>query len=135
MTLRRRGVERYWDVRLLSGEPPRNWGCRDELDFHALISGPGGVAWILRLVQTGAEGEDPGTDLMEISRPDGLGDIAKLGLTLSEAKQLLANVQRKIAAAQARDHIVRRLDCPRCDGVCHVKETIRISGVPEREPE
>ena len=48
------------------------------------------MAWILRLVQTGAEGEDSGTDLMEISRPDGLGDIAKLGLTLSEAKQLLA---------------------------------------------
>src|SRR5271163_680268 len=59
---------------------------------------------------------------MEISRPDGLGDIAKLGLTLSEAKQLLANVQREIAAAQGRDHVVRRPDCPRCDGVCHVKD-------------
>ena len=59
---------------------------------------------------------------MEISRPDDLGDIAKLGLTLSEAKQLLANVQREIAAAQARDHVVRRPDCPRCDGVCHVKD-------------
>jgi hypothetical protein len=40
---------------------------------------------------------------MEISRPDGLGDIANLGLTLCEAKQLLANVQREIAAAKARD--------------------------------
>ena len=80
------------------------------------------MAWILRLVQTGAEGEDPGTGLMKISRPDGLGDIAKLGLTLSEAKQLLANVQREIAAAQARDHVVRRPDCPRCDGFCHVKD-------------
>ena len=80
------------------------------------------MAWILRLVQTGAEGEDPGTDLMEIARPDGLGDIANLGLTLSEAKQLLANVQREIAAAQARDHVVRRPGCPRCDGVCHVKD-------------
>jgi hypothetical protein len=80
------------------------------------------VAWILRLVQTSAEGEDPGTDLMEISRRDGLGDIANLGLTLSEAKQLLANVQREIAAAQARAHVVRRPDCPRCDGVCHVKD-------------
>ncbi len=59
------------------------------------------MAWILRLVQIGAEGEDPDTDLMEISRPDGLGDIANLGLTLFEAKQLLANVQRGIAAAQA----------------------------------
>ena len=59
---------------------------------------------------------------MEISRPDGLGDIANLGLTLSEAKQLLANVQCEIGAAQARDHVVRRPDCPRCDGVCHVKD-------------
>jgi hypothetical protein len=54
------------------------------------------------------EGEESGTDLMEISRPDGLGDIANLGFTLSEAKLLLANVQREIAAAQARDHVVRR---------------------------
>ena len=39
---------------------------------------------------------------MEISRPDGLADIADLGLTLAEAKLLLANVQREIVAAQAR---------------------------------
>jgi hypothetical protein len=70
-----------------------------------------GVAWILRLVKTGAGSEDPGTDLIEIKRPDGLGDIANLGLTLSEAKLLLANVQREIAAAQARDHAVGRPDC------------------------
>jgi hypothetical protein len=80
------------------------------------------VAWILRLVKIGAEGEGSGTDLMEISRPDGLGDIADLGLTLAEAKLLLANVQREIVAAQTRDHIVRRPVCPRCDAVCHVKD-------------
>ena len=91
--------------------------------FSRLISGRGCVVWILRLVQNVAAREDPGTDLMEISRPDSLGDIANLGLTLSEAKQLLANVQRAIAAAQARDHAVRRPDCPRCDGVCQVKAT------------
>ena len=79
------------------------------------------MAWILRLVKIGADGEDPGTDLMEIRRPAGLADIADLGLTLSEAKLLLANVQREITAAQARNHVVRRPDCPRCDGVCHVK--------------
>jgi hypothetical protein len=56
-------------------------------------------------------------DLVEIRRPDGLGDIADLGLTRSEAKLLLTNVQREIAAAQARDQVVRRPDCPRCDGV------------------
>ena len=85
-------------------------------------TGGGGVAWILRLVKIGADGEDPGTDLMEIRRPAGVADIADLGLTLSEAKLLLANVQREITAAPARNHVVRRPDCPRCDGVCHVKD-------------
>jgi hypothetical protein len=56
------------------------------------------VAWILRLVETSAEGEGPGTDLMEISRPDSLGNIADLGLTLAEAKLLLANMRREIVA-------------------------------------
>ena len=93
------------------------------------------MAWILRLVQTGAEGEDPATDLMEINRPDGLGDIAALGLTLSEAKQLLANVQREIAAAQARDHTVRRPECPRCDVVCGVKDChVRFQGFRTQNP-
>jgi len=80
------------------------------------------VAWILRLVNTGTEGEGPCMDVMEIHRPDDLGDIANLGLTLAEAKRLLAGVQREIVAAQAREHAVRRLGCSRCDGVCCVKD-------------
>ena len=59
---------------------------------------------------------------MEISRPDGLVDIADLGLTLAEAKLVLAGVQREIVAAQARDHAVRRPGCRRCEGVCRVKD-------------
>ncbi len=51
------------------------------------------MAWILRLVKTGAEGEGAFTDIMEIRKPDDLGAIANLGLTLSEAKLLLARVQ------------------------------------------
>jgi hypothetical protein len=80
------------------------------------------VAWISRLVKTGVDGEAQGTDLMEIRRPDGLGDIANLGSTLSEAKLVLANVQREIATAEARDHVVRRPGCSRCGGVCHLKD-------------
>jgi len=80
------------------------------------------VAWILRLVKTGAEGEGPCTDVMEINRPDDLADIANLGLTLSEAKRLLAGVQREIVAAQIKEHAVRRPDCLRCGGVCCVKD-------------
>jgi len=80
------------------------------------------VAWILRLVKIGVEGEGPCTDIMEIRRPDDLVDIANLGLTLSEAKRLLAGVQREVVAAQARDQAVRRPDCSRCGGVCRVKD-------------
>ncbi len=77
---------------------------------------------MLRLVKIGVEGEGPCTDIMEITRPDDLVDIANLGLTLSEAKLLLAGVQREIVAAQARSHAVRRPERPRCGGVCRVKD-------------
>jgi len=76
---------------------------------------------MLRVVKIGAEGEGPCTDVMEISRPEDLGNVADLGLTLAEAKRVLAGVQREIVAAQARDHAIRRPECPRCDGVCRVK--------------
>jgi hypothetical protein len=62
------------------------------------------VAWILRLLKFGAEGDDPDTALKEISRPDGHGDIADLELTLADAKLLLASVQREIAVPQTRAH-------------------------------
>ena len=41
------------------------------------------MAWILRLVETGAEGEGQARDVIEIDRPGGLRDIGTLGLTLS----------------------------------------------------
>jgi len=77
---------------------------------------------MLRLVRIGVEGEGPCTDIMEIRRPDDLVDIANLGLTLSEAKRLLAGVQREIVAAQAGTHAVRRPECPHCGDVCRVKD-------------
>ena len=78
------------------------------------------VKWILKLVAAGGEG--PWVDVMEISKPDGLGDIANLGLTLAEAKQLLAQVQREISIAQATDQAARRPVCPCRDRVCQVKD-------------
>ena len=59
------------------------------------------MVWIVRLVQVRADGEAPFVDVMTINRPDDLDDIANLGLTLTEAKQLLARVQREISTAQA----------------------------------
>ena len=68
------------------------------------------MEWILKLAAAGDEG--PFADIMEISKSDDLGDIANLGLTLNEAKQVLARVQHEISTAQAREHAVRRPVCP-----------------------
>ena len=79
------------------------------------------MAWTLRLVKAGTGGERACTDVMEIRRPDDLRDIANLGLTLAEAKRLLAGVQQEIVAVQAKEHAVWRPDCSRRDGIRHVK--------------
>ncbi len=80
------------------------------------------MAWVLRLVEIGVEGEGPCTDILEINRPNDFRDIADLGLTLAEAKRLLAGVQQEIVAGQARDHAVQRPECPHCDHACRVKD-------------
>ena len=78
------------------------------------------MGWIVRLAEAGAKG--PGVEIMEISRRGDLGDIANLGITLAEAKQLLAGVQREVSAAQAREHAIRRPICPCREDVCRVKD-------------
>jgi hypothetical protein len=69
------------------------------------------VAWMLRLVEAGAVGDGWSTDVMEIAKSADLRDIANLGLSLAEAKQLLAALQREVVAAQAREHALRRPTC------------------------
>ena len=44
---------------------------------------------MLRLVETEADRQGRSIDVLEISRPNTLRDIADLGLTLPEAKPLL----------------------------------------------
>jgi Transposase DDE domain len=80
------------------------------------------VVWIVRLVKIGADGEGRFADIMKISRPDDLDDIATLGLTVADGKQVLAGLQQEIVAAQARSQSVRRPDCRNCSGICHVKD-------------
>jgi len=80
------------------------------------------VAWIVRLVQAGADGEKQSIDVATISRADDLIDITNLGLTLAEGKRLLAALQQQIVAAQARSHAARRPDCRSCGEVCRVKD-------------
>ena len=62
------------------------------------------MRWVLRLIATDDDARCPGTDLVEICRPEGLGEIANLGLTLPEAKQLLASVQRAVVTRRREPH-------------------------------
>jgi hypothetical protein len=59
-------------------------------------------------VKIGAEAEGQAVDVMEINRPDDLGDIADLWLTLAETKRLLTRLQQEVVAAQVREHAARR---------------------------
>ena len=55
------------------------------------------MEWILKLATAGGEGRC--VNIMVIGKSDDLGDIANLGLSLAEAQQLLARVQREICTA------------------------------------
>ena len=81
------------------------------------------VRWVLQLVETGTHNRARSVDVMEISRSNDLGDIANLGLSLAEAKQVLARVQQAVVAAQANDHAALRPDCSSCGGRCHVRRS------------
>ena len=59
---------------------------------------------------------------MEIRRPPGVGVLANLGLTLSEAKQLLTSVQQAMVGNQTDEHGRLRSECRSCSGSCHVKD-------------
>ena len=59
------------------------------------------MGWVLRLVETGIDGPARVIDVLDIRPLGGLGEIAKLGLTLAEAKQILARLQQAVVAVQA----------------------------------
>jgi hypothetical protein len=84
-------------------------------------AGDSRMEWTLCLVGMGIDGQSRRLNVMAISRPDDLGDIANLGLTLAEGKLLLAQVQQRLIAEQANIHAAFRPDCRSCGGTCHVK--------------
>src|SRR4051812_10550719 len=87
-----------------------------------LPAGDSRMEWTLCLVGMGIDGQSRSFEVMTISRPDGLGDIANLGLTLAEGKLLLAQVQQQLVAEQATTHAALRPDCRSCGRTCQVKD-------------
>ena len=80
------------------------------------------MGWVLRLVETGVDGASRSVDVMAIDRLSDLSDIADLGLTLAQGKQLVALVQQEIVTTQSRDHAVRRPLCRSCGTACQIKD-------------
>src|SRR3954453_22273986 len=80
------------------------------------------MGWVLRLVETGVDGSNRSIDVLAIDCLGELGDIADLGLTLAQGKQLVTLVQQEIVTAQSRDHAVRRPLCRSCGAACQVKD-------------
>src|SRR6202158_2924103 len=107
----RKGLSRDW-----------GYGAGSDTTVFVFLTGGSCMGWILRLVETGRDSTADGVDLIEIDRPAGLAEIANLGLTLSEAKQVLARMKRALVAAQAHDHAVQRPGCSSCNGICHIKD-------------
>jgi hypothetical protein len=77
---------------------------------------------VLRLMETGVEGVIRSVDVLGIVRPGDLGDLGDLGLSLMDGKQLVAQVQQAVVAAQSRDHAARRPTCRSCGTPCQVKD-------------
>jgi hypothetical protein len=78
------------------------------------------MGWVLRLVEV--EGSGRSVDVMTIDCPGDLGDIAELGLTLTQGKRLVALVQQAIVTAQSQDHAARRPLCRSCGAPCQIKD-------------
>src|SRR3954468_21873583 len=80
------------------------------------------MGWVLRLVEIGVEGSSRSLDVLVIDPSGDLDDIAALGLTLAQGKQLVALVQQAIVTVQSRDHALRRPLCRSCGTACQVKD-------------
>src|SRR3954449_6009599 len=66
---------------------PRDWGRETGRGIFGPVfrRGRGNVAWIVRLVSIGAEGEEHSTDVMRIAKPDTLHRAGlRVGTALTE---------------------------------------------------
>jgi len=101
-----------------------NWGDEPGYDMTDLaVTGWGSrMGWVVRLIEMGTDKPARSVDVLEFGQFRDFGNIASLGLTLAEAKQLLCRVQQALATVQAHDHAVLRPNCSSCGGTCHIKD-------------
>jgi hypothetical protein len=71
------------------------------------------MKWTVKLVAETTPGVVTKHDLLALERPDRLA-LARLGLNIEEAKQLLAALQNRLVPAQVERHGQFCPNCPRC---------------------
>ena len=92
------------------------WGDEPGYDMTDLaVTGWGSrMGWVVRLIEMGTDEPSRSVDVLEFGHYRDFSNIANLGLTLAEAKQLMARVQQAVVTAQAHDHAVLRPNCSSC---------------------
>lgn len=77
---------------------------------------------VLSLVEPRIDGSSRIVDVLQIVGRRDPGNIAVLGVTLAQGKQLLALIQQEVVAVQCRELATRRPSCRTCAAVCQVKD-------------
>ncbi len=72
------------------------------------------MRWTVRLEARTNRGEVETTELATLSRPAMGGTLAEIGLTLAEAKALLAGLQASMLCGQVAEYAGHRRVCPEC---------------------
>ena len=72
------------------------------------------MRWTVRLEARTDQGEVETTELVTFSRPAIVNSLAEIGLSLAEAKALLAGLQASMLCGQVAEYAGRRRVCPEC---------------------
>ena len=86
------------------------------------------MRWTVRLEARTDEGEVKTTELATFGRPAMVGTLAEIGLTLAEAKALLAKLQSSMLCGQVAEYAARCRVCPEC-GVLRPLKDRRTRGL------
>src|SRR5215213_432638 len=80
------------------------------------------MEWTIRLEVKTGRGEGESLDLATITRPATVASAEQVGLSLAEAKALLAGLQASMVRTQLAEHAALGRVCPGCRAMLRVKD-------------
>ncbi len=87
-----------------------------------LTTRAGVMQWTMQLEAKTEQGEVTTTELLTFSRPAMAGTLAEIGLTLAEAKALLAKLQASMLCGQVAEYAAHGRVCPACGALQPLKD-------------